>query len=60
MGDRSEELILHRIALEELLWSVEDQNYYSMFWHTDDCLACALFGMPIKDIEFYEKLSSEA
>ena len=47
-----EELILHRIEDEDVMWSAEDQDYYSIFWHTDDCLACKLFGMPTEDTEF--------
>ena len=52
-----EELILHRIEAEDLMWSVEDQDYYTIYWHTDDCLACKLFGMPTdsKDgMEYFE------
>ena len=53
-----EELILHRIEAEDVMWSVEDQDYYTILWHTDDCLACKLFGMPTEDnpIEYYEAL----
>lgn len=51
-----EDLILHQIVIEDVMWGVEDQEYYTIFWHTDDCLACELLGGLPTEIDYYERV----